>query len=73
MKRKITTQEIVDKQNEIFTNNLYEFEDWFELVDDDMKDLMVGFFGGDDPRDKIIERVIRKNKIQKINKNNERN
>jgi len=60
------------KKNKIIEKNVKEFSDWFETIDDSMKDIMFnGFFGPDDPRDKAIKRIIRKQKIKKIGGNND--
>ena len=54
------------KKKEIIERNLYEFKDWFEKVDPKMQEEMKGFFDKGDGRNKIIDRVIRKEKIKKI-------
>lgn len=60
-----------DIKNEIISGNLYDFQDWFEKVDPDFQEVMDALFDKDDPRQKIITRVIRKQKIKKIGGENE--
>jgi hypothetical protein len=54
------------KKREIIEKNRYDFEDWFEKVDPKMQEAMKGFFDKGDGRNKIIDRIIRKEKIKKI-------
>lgn len=61
-----------DIKNEIITKNVKDFSDWFETIDDDLKEIMYkGFFGPDDPRDKAMKRIVRKQKIKRIGGGNE--
>ncbi len=47
------TEDVINKIN-------YEFEDWFSLLDDDIQQAMSGFFGSDDPKQYVINKILKK-------------
>ena len=53
-------------KEEIITMNCYNFKQWFEKVDPKMQEKMIDFFNNGDPRNKIIKKVIRKEKLKRV-------
>ena len=54
----------VEMSKDVVLMSFKEFEIWFEDLDDDYKEVLVGFFR--DGREKIVDKVIRKNKLEKL-------